>query len=687
VKRNGPFSWRNYAIGIGVAALMQIHWLNVIGTFVDKPPPELEVTWMPDGNDAPVADKADEPAPPDEPTPPEKDKKKEKQKPKPEKLAEQKPAPEPAKVEEKKKEAELELKPVKPPPPPPPQPLMDHRMQMVDQDNFPDEQDNQDAHYLAQKNHKAEQETSAKNTNLVRSVQAPDTAQSEKSDNQQPDPGMKNDKLAELQNRDGQKNEVVRNMPLAGQEGQAAPHEPTPAGPLAMRNLTPKAAIDPVEAQKAREGLDKQEGPGGELPMARVGRDQQRAVAPTMGANKPNLNLNHHMYDEIEGAAAEAERRVAAKAEKSHKAGRYDRYLAKAAAMRSSIENFTPAVRPGNQAELGTRASPFAAYITAMHRQIHKLFTLGFLADIELRSDSAYANDELWTQLEIVVKGDGSVERVGIVRPSGVLAFDVAAIDSVMSAAPFPPPPSVIKSANGKVYLDWQFHRDDRACGTFGVDPHILTTVEENHEHDTSETGAQAKAMEKAARLAQGSKGSAAGAAGAAAGAAAGGALDLSHAAAEGPRRLSREPTARPRGDDDIPTAKPAVAPTVVVPEVTDEVRTAAEGWFAAYTRGDVAWLAGWSATPFTAAGEVVARDAGTLKGMYRQLLAEAPRARNKPQMEVLTPAGIRGRLGGLPPGGEASEMLFAVGKVGTEEFILLLKKSSQGWRVCGIDR
>ena len=391
------------------------------------------------------------------------------------------------------------------------------------------------------------------------------------------------------------------------------------------------------------------------------------------------------MYDQIEGfQAAETERRQAALAQKSHVAGRYDRYLKSAAAIRSSIENFTPAVRPGNQSELGTRASPFAAYITAMHRQIHKLFTLGFLSDIEMRSDSAYANDELWTQLEIVVKGDGSVERVGIVHGSGLLAFDVAAIDSVMSAAPFPPPPSVIKSANGKVYLDWQFHRDERACGTFGVDPHILTTVAENSEHDTSETGAQAKAMQRAAQRAGG-----AGGAGNAAGT---GAANLGQpVAGEGPRRLQREKevTERPRGDDEVPTAKPA-APTVVVPEVTSEVRAAAEGWFASYDRGDAAWLAGWSATPFTAAGEVVARDGGALKTMYKQLLAEAPGGAGKRAvagLEVLTPAGIRGKLGGLPPGGEPSDMLFAVGKAGGEEFILLLKKSSQGWRVCGVDR
>ncbi|HEX9101392.1 MAG TPA: TonB C-terminal domain-containing protein, partial [Polyangia bacterium] len=584
--------------------LSGLYWIRMLSAFAsltERPPEPLEVAWIPDTDDKPVKD---EPAVPEPPPTPQQTKEKIKKEKERQKLAQ---APEPAKIEEKKKEAELEIKPPVPqPPPPPPQPLVDHRMQMVDQDKFPDEQDNKDAHFLSQKNHKAEQETRAKETNLIREVQSPQAHESEQSDNKQPDPGAKNDKLAELQNRNGAKNELPRNAPMQGEEGKR--ETPSPPGPLAMRDLTPKAAIDEVKEQKAREGLDKQEEGKGDLPMARVGQAGQRAVTPKMGG-KVNLNLNNHMYDQIEGfQAAEAERRQAALAQKSHVAGHWDRMQQKFAAIRSSIENFTPAVRPGNQSELGTRASPFAAYITAMHRQIHKLFTLGFLSDIDARSDSAYANEELWTQLEIVVKGDGSVERVGIVHGSGLLAFDVAAIDSVMSAAPFPPPPSVIKSANGKVYLDWQFHRDERACGTFGVDPHILTTVAENSEHDTSETGAQAKAMEKAAR---------------AHGAAGGGAGNLGQpvgAGGEGPRRLQREPTPRPRGDDDIPSAKPTPAPTVVVPEVTSEVRDAAQGWFSAYDRGDANWLAGWSATPFTAAGEVVARDATALKAMYKQL-------------------------------------------------------------------
>ena len=300
-----------------------------------------------------------------------------------------------------------------------------------------------------------------------------------------------------------------------------------------------------------------------------------------------------------------------------------------------------------------------------MHRQIHKLFTFGFLADLDMKpsANSPYNNEELWTQLEIVIKGDGTVDKVGIVRGSGVLPFDVAAIDSVMSAAPFPPPPAAIKSVNGKVYLDWQFHRNELACGTFGVDPHILTTVGDNTQHDTSEAGAAAKALLKG-QIGGGSEG--------------GRALKrLPHGGGEDVRAVEEEPAERA-----------TTPPPPETPQVTDEARAAAEGWFAAYQRGDAAWLAGWSAAPMTAAGETVAKDGPSVKAVYKQLMAEAPSNRVVAgKVEVLTPAGIRGKLGGLPPGGEEKGMLYAVGKAGSEEFVLLLKMSSQGWRVCGIDR
>ena len=138
----------------------------------------------------------------------------------------------------------------------------------------------------------------------------------------------------------------------------------------------------------------------------------------------------------------------------------------------------TPAKPPSfaGQQPLGARARPFAQYITAMHHQIHKLFTLGFLAEIDARHDPAYADAGLCTQLRITVKPDGAVDHVQVRRSSGLAAFDTAAIDSVTAAAPFPPTPEAIRSADGKVYVDWEFHRDQRSCATLGVDPYIFAS-------------------------------------------------------------------------------------------------------------------------------------------------------------------------------------------------------------------
>ena len=108
----------------------------------------------------------------------------------------------------------------------------------------------------------------------------------------------------------------------------------------------------------------------------------------------------------------------------------------------------------------------------------------------------------------------------------------------------------------------------------------------------------------------------------------------------------------------------------------------------AAYVKGDQAWLAGWSAVPLTAQGEVAAKDATALKRLYGELLREAPKDRRLDAFEVLTAAGVRKLLGGLPPGGSGDGSMFvAVGAVKGEQFVLLLQKSNAGWRVAGIDR
>jgi TonB family protein len=110
-----------------------------------------------------------------------------------------------------------------------------------------------------------------------------------------------------------------------------------------------------------------------------------------------------------------------------------------------------------------------------MHRQIHEHWAFGFLTDMDGRSGNLPMNDrKLVTKLEIVLDSDGNVDKVALVRASGVTSYDMAAIDTVYAAAPYPTPPAAILSGNRKVYIHWTFHRNEEACGTPGVEYFIL---------------------------------------------------------------------------------------------------------------------------------------------------------------------------------------------------------------------
>ena len=144
---------------------------------------------------------------------------------------------------------------------------------------------------------------------------------------------------------------------------------------------------------------------------------------------------------------------------------------------KSAIENYVPHVKPGNQTALNTRASAFANYLNAMHQRIHVIFADSFLASLDqFPKNSPLNNFEMHTELEIILnQTEGGVVTLGIVKTSGVTAFDINALEAVNKAAPFGKPPTEIVSPDGNVYLHWEFHRNpDMACSTWFAYPYIL---------------------------------------------------------------------------------------------------------------------------------------------------------------------------------------------------------------------
>jgi TonB family protein len=80
----------------------------------------------------------------------------------------------------------------------------------------------------------------------------------------------------------------------------------------------------------------------------------------------------------------------------------------------------------------------------------------------------------LRVQLEITLDQSGAVRKIALIQESGSPSFDVAAIDAVLSAAPFSAPPSHLHSPDGLTRLSWFFYRDKRQCSTSGAAAYIV---------------------------------------------------------------------------------------------------------------------------------------------------------------------------------------------------------------------
>jgi TonB family protein len=143
---------------------------------------------------------------------------------------------------------------------------------------------------------------------------------------------------------------------------------------------------------------------------------------------------------------------------------------------RGAIENYVSVVKPGNQVPLGALVVPFASYVNGMHKRLHPVFSDWFLDSLDSLPESDAMNDpHLVAQLEIVLTQEGRLKQIGIVKTSGVYAFDIAALDSVDRAQTFGPAPPEIVSPDGNVYARWEFHRDEVfGCSPMGSRPFVL---------------------------------------------------------------------------------------------------------------------------------------------------------------------------------------------------------------------
>jgi len=319
---------------------------------------------------------------------------------------------------------------------------------------------------------RAEEETRDTRTNLEKAQQGTDEAsQAESKRRDDKEAGDDKTKIAEMEDQKSKAGrQAPENPPRVEPESLQPEQQRAKQSPvLSLRETAPRGHEITPETVDPSLPHD----PAGLLARARsksAFRDDDGGKASH--GQRVKLALSGHDYEYMFGTQAKADRQLSQKEMSTHMGRSVARRMAQ---VRSSLENFIPDVKPGTKTVLNARRAPFAAFIARVHRQIHKYWGFGALEDWDsLPASSPFNNDALATMLEIVLNQDGTVGKITVVKASGYVAYDAAAIDAVFAAGPFPEPPQEILSSNGKVYFHWNFARDGRACGTEGVEYYIL---------------------------------------------------------------------------------------------------------------------------------------------------------------------------------------------------------------------
>ncbi|MEM7437517.1 MAG: hypothetical protein AAF436_20355 [Myxococcota bacterium] len=356
---------------------------------------------------------------------------------------------------------------------PPEEPLNRQAVQQRSQN--PDVEPPPDARFVAQENQRVEEETVAKVRNYIRDDEQPEVGRQQKpSDTLQEEGNSQDDKIADARDKEGSdartvtEDEAKRDRP-----DRAIDADPIKSERVASQSPDGKRSNTAGDraGQQGEQTITITDG-AGTFTVSRPSRAGQGGGQRATGRG-PGSQLTWSKFEAAVGSDKLREDRRARIAEhkSSHRGVSREKSWNQ---FRAAIENFTPAVKPGTQTALNAAASPFANYIAAVHRRIHREFADRFLRNLPMFAGSPYSDPTLMTKLEIVLNQDGSVHRVGVAKSSGLLPFDFGAFNSVLRGQPYPPAPKSILSGDGRAYLHWGFYKNHRQCGTFNAEPYIL---------------------------------------------------------------------------------------------------------------------------------------------------------------------------------------------------------------------
>ncbi|HEU4403808.1 MAG TPA: TonB C-terminal domain-containing protein [Polyangiaceae bacterium] len=405
------------------------------------------------------------------------------------------PTPEAPKPPEPEKKND-EPKPEAPPQPPaPPAPTNDKRVavrQHVDDKNQPD---NPNARFAGDEANHVKEESVARITSHDRNDRDTSPGTSQGGPPEEPGNADKT-RVADSEDKAGEKKRAPNEAPPEPPQPKPEPVAKAPAEKPGQNGVSgPRAPAQPAvqpppNAEPPRPDVDS--GPNGSYALnprrAPVSEGSAKVATPTPpinllprlgGGPGPNgVNFNLSPGNAVAAVGVDELRRIKdADGERRRSAHRGSFKSPDLNRWRAQIENYVASVKTGNQTALNTARVPFATYLNGIHNRLHPLFADDYLASLDgLPGGHPLNRPDLSAALEVVVsKEDGSIVRMGVVKTSGVTAFDAAALESMQRASPFGKPPAAIISPDGNVYLHWEFHRNPIvACSTINARPFML---------------------------------------------------------------------------------------------------------------------------------------------------------------------------------------------------------------------
>lgn len=330
------------------------------------------------------------------------------------------------------------------------------------------EEQPEEANFVSEQANKVEEETRARET--VEEFRKP------------------NKKESEREKSETEKSEKTDQKKLGSRKMASKARKP--------KKRRPPEPSEPQERRREREEREKTEQTEGEGPEPTREAEEETAEREEQKARPdrppmPTVDDYSKVFDERADRRRQEERR-----EKGVGSEMYREIEESEGSVQATLENYIPEVKPGNHTSVNAEADVAATYINRIHSKIHPRWGGTYLPRLDRRYGPGHqlSNSNLNAVLEFKVDGStGELEEVTIVSSSGVTSYDMEAVTIAKQVAPHPEAPDPLVSPDGNVYLHWNFWRDQRQCGTFGVSLYKLTEegVRERREAESggSESG------------------------------------------------------------------------------------------------------------------------------------------------------------------------------------------------------